>query len=335
MTWIIATIWPSTDTANKLNDLYDNWVRILRINCSHASHEWIKEVFATAKKVEKDVSNKFAFLLDTRWPGIRTGELEEPVSYKRDEKFKIVVDKELVDDKKTIYIDYPFLIEDLNLKNIIRIDSGVFDIKVVKKAKDHLIWVALNGATIWSRRHVNIPCIKVKLPWLTDRDKEDILFWIENNISYIALSFTRTASDVQELREFLYKNNWAHIKIISKIENQQGIDNVSEIIRVSDAVMIARWDLWAEVPIETIPSHQMNIIQKVKRKSKKVIVATQMLETMISSRVPTRAEVSDVFYAAHQWADYLMLSWETSIWKYPVLCVQIMNKVIAEADKYI
>jgi len=335
MAGIIVTIGPSTQTKERLTSLYDNWVRILRINCSHATHDWMWEVFSVARNVEKSVSNKFAFLLDTKGPGIRTWELQENVSYEKDEKFKIVVDKELVDDPKTMFIDYPFLLKDILLKWIIKIDSGLFDIKVIKKYKDYIIWQALNTASVWSKRHVNVPWLIVKLPPFTEKDKDDILFGILNNISYVALSFTRKAEDILALREFLYKNNGAHIKIIAKIENQEWIDNVSEIIRVSDAVMIARWDLWAEVPIETIPSHQMSIIGKAKRKSKKVIVATQMLETMMSSLVPTRAEVSDVFYAGLQWADYLMLSWETSIWKYPITTVKIMNKIIAESKKYI
>ena len=211
----------------------------------------------------------------------------------------------------------------------------MFDIKVIKKYKDYIIWQALNTATIGSRRHVNIPLLKIKLPGFTEKDKEDILFGIKKNIAYVSLSFVRNAEDILELREFLYKNSAAHVKIIAKIENQEWLDNISDIIRVSDAIMVARWDLGAEVPIETIPSHQMNIIEKTKRKSKKVIVATQMLETMITSRVPTRAEVSDVFYAGLQWADYLMLSWETSVWQYPITTVQVMNRIIAESKKYI
>ena len=268
MAWIIVTIGPASQTEDKLKDLYDNWVRILRINCSHATHEWMEGVFINARKVEKVVSNKFAFLLDTKWPGIRTWELENPVFYEKDEKFKIVVNQEFVDNEKTMFIDYPFLIEDAKLNWIIRIDSWVLDIQIVKKTKDCLWWVALDSAEIWSNRHVNIPWLDVKLPGLTEKDKEDILYWIFYNISYVALSFARRADDIQELREFLYRNNWAHIKIIAKIENQQWIDNIAEIIRVSDAIMVARWDLWAEVPIETIPSHQISIIGKVKRKWK-------------------------------------------------------------------
>ena len=335
MPWIIATIWPATQSPERLKFLYENWVRILRFNCSHANHQWMTEVLTNAREVERAVWNRFAFLLDTKWPWIRTWELKTPVIYKKWDEIKIVVDQNLVKDEKTMYIDYHHIIQDLEVWNLIRIESWLLDIIVTKKWKDYLIGTAENDAEITSKRHVNLPWIPIRLPGLTDKDKDDIMFAIEHNMSYVALSFARKESDLQELREFLYKNWWAHMKIIAKIENQEWIDNVAGIIRASDAIMVARWDLWAEVPVETIPSHQLNIIQKTKRKWKKVIVATQMLESMITNHFPTRAEVSDIFYAVSQWADYLMLSWETSMWKYPISCIKVMNKIINEAEKYI
>lgn len=335
MPWIIATIWPATQSPERLKFLYENGVRILRFNCSHATHEWMKEVLENAREVERAVWNRFAFLLDTKWPWIRTWELKTPVIYKKWDEIRIVVDQNLVKDEKTMYIDYHHIIQDLEVWNLIRIESWLLDIIVTKKWKDYLIGTAENDAEITSKRHVNLPWIPIRLPGLTDKDKDDIMFAIEHNMSYVALSFARKESDLQELREFLYKNWWAHMKIIAKIENQEWIDNVAGVIRASDAIMVARWDLWAEVPVETIPSHQLNIIQKTKRKWKKVIVATQMLESMITNHFPTRAEVSDIFYAVSQWADYLMLSWETSMWKYPISCIKVMNKIINEAEKYI
>lgn len=335
MPWIIATIWPATQTTDKLKQLYDNWVRILRFNCSHATHDWMKEVIKSAREVERAVWNRFAFLLDTKGPGIRTWELENPVDYVKWEEIKIVVDSSLVKNDKIMYVDYPYTIKDVEIWSLVRIESWLLDIRITKKATNYVIWVAENDATITSRRHVNLPGIPIRLPWLTDKDKDDILFWIEQNMSYVALSFARKEEDIQELKEFMYKNGWAHLKVIAKIENQEWIDNIAWIIRSADAIMVARWDLWAEVPVETIPSHQINLIQKTKRKWKKVIVATQMLESMITNNLPTRAEVSDIFYAVSQWADYLMLSWETSMWKHPVACIKVMNKIINEAEKYI
>ena len=335
MAGIIATIWPATDTKEKLIALHQNWVRILRLNCSHATHEWMEKLFSTARKVEKELSNTFAFFLDIKGPGIRTGDLEKPVTYEKGEKFKIVVDQKLVDNPKTMFIDYSHLLKDIYVGAIMRLDSGVFSIKVVEKNKDHIVGQAMNKFTVISRRHINLPWLKIKLPGITEKDKEDILFGIKHNISYVSLSFARSAKDLAELREFLYKNQSAHVKIIAKIESQEWLDNLSEIIRAADAVMVARWDLWAEVPIETIPSHQLNIVGKVKRKWKKVIVATQMLETMMDNCIPTRAEVTDVFYAVLQWADYLMLSGETSAGKYPIETVEVMNRIIAEGKKFI
>lgn len=335
MPWIIATIWPATQSRDRLLYLYENWVRILRFNCSHASHAWMKTVLDTAREVERSVWNRFAFLLDTKWPWIRTWELKRPVSYKKWDEIKIVVDRNLVDDESVIYVDYPHILTDLKPWNIVRIESWLLDIVVSEVKKDCLIGVAENEATITSKRHVNLPWVPIRLPGLTDKDKDDILFAIEHNMAYVALSFTRKWEDIQELKEFLYKNWWAHMKVIAKIENQEWIDNISSIIRNSDAIMVARWDLWAELPVETIPSHQINLITKTKRMWKKVIVATQMLESMIENHFPTRAEVSDIFYAISQWTDYVMLSWETSAWKYPISCVKVMNKVIAEAEKYI
>ncbi len=188
--------------------------------------------------------------------------------------------------------------------------------------------------TVGSRRHVNLPGIHYNLPGITQRDKENILFAIQQKFAYIALSFTRKAEDIQELRAFLLANGGEDIQIIAKIENQEGIDNVNAIIDASDMVMVARGDLGTELPVEMIPMHQMNIIKSCKIKNTPVIVATQMLESMISNPVPTRAEVSDIFYAVREGADYVMLSGETAIGKYPIQCIQVMNKVIAEAQKY-
>lgn len=335
MTWIIVSVWPTTNNKEKLLKLYENWVRILRFNFSHRNHEDTKNLINEIKEVEKEVAWDFCLLWDLRWPWIRTGDLKEPITYKYDEIFKIVSKKNLVDDPKTMYCDYPNLIKDIQINHKIVIDSWLFEVRVIEKNKDHLIVKALNTATITSKRHVNLPWLEIKLPSLTEKDKEDILFCIKNHFDYMALSFAREKEDIIELKKFLNDNKSFNMKIIAKIENQEWINNISDIANISDAIMIARWDLWAELPIETIPDHQMRIIKKVKSKSKKVIVATQMLESMITNPIPTRAEISDIFYAVLQWADYLMLSWETSIGKYPTKCVKIMNKVIAEAKKYI
>ncbi|MCF7835322.1 pyruvate kinase [Candidatus Gracilibacteria bacterium] len=335
MTGIIVSVGPTTNNKDKLLKLYENGVRILRFNFSHRKHEDTKKLIDEIRELEKELAGNFCLLGDLRGPGIRTGDLKEPVTYKYDETFKIVNKKKLVDNPKTIYCDYIRLIRDIEVNNKIVIDSGLFEVKVIEKHKNHIIVKALNSATITSKRHINLPGLSIKLPSLTDKDKEDIVFCIKNHFDYMALSFVRKKEDIIELKKYLNSNKSFSMKIIAKIENQEGINNISDIINVSDSIMIARGDLGAELPIENIPDHQMRIIKKTKSKSKKVIVATQMLESMISNPIPTRAEISDIFYAVLQGADYLMLSGETSIGKHPVKCVKIMNKVIAEAQKYI
>ncbi len=335
MAGIIATLWPSTSTKEKIEELYKLWVRVLRFNFPHAKYDWILQMKENISHVEKKIGGKFMLLADTEWPGIRIWDLKKPQDYKKWDVFKMCVDKKYIDENKTLFCNYPYLIKDSKVGDIIKIDSWLFDVRVTRKTKNYLYVKALNNANITSQRHVNLPRKKLRIETLSQKDKEDILFCIKENFVYVAMSFVRNAQDIRDLRNFLYDHGASHLKIIAKIETQEAIDNVSEIIRVSDAIMVARWDLGTEMPIETIPWIQQHIIGKVKRKWKKVIVATQMLESMINNSIPTRAEVSDIFLAAQQWSDFVMLSGETAIWKFPIECVKVMNNVIDEAQKYI
>ena len=221
----------------------------------------------------------------------------------------------------------------LEVGDIIEIDSGLLRVKVIKKEIDFVTVEAGSDCLIWSRRHINLPGKSLRLPWITDKDKQDVLFWIENDFDFIAQSFVRSKDNVMELRKFLNDNNWSHIKIISKIENQEWIDNLDEIIEVSDWIMVARWDLWIEVPIESLPVYQRQMVKKCLESWKFVIVATQLIESMMENPFPTRAEISDIFNSVMQKADCLMLSGETAIWKYPVEAVTMMKNVIVEAEK--
>lgn len=213
-----------------------------------------------------------------------------------------------------------------------RIDSGLFDVEVIEKTSDYINVVALNSCLIGSRRHVNLPGVKLRLPGITDQDKKDVLFSIEEGYDFIAMSFVRNRSNVEELRTLLAEHDASHIKIISKIENQEGIENLDEVIVASDGVMVARGDLGIEVPIEKLPVYQRDIVTKSMAQGKFVIVATHLLETMIENPFPTRAEVSDIFNCVRQKTDCTMLSGETTIGKYPIKAVEMMTAVINEAE---
>lgn len=330
-TKIIATIWPSTNSQKKIIWLYNAWVNIIRFNFSHAKHEEVLDTMKLINKLNKKWTTKLSFLLDTKWPEIRTWDLKEKVKYKKWDIFKIFIEEEKA-SWKNLFCDYKDLLDDTKKWSIIKIDSGLFDSKVIEKEKDCLVLEALNNAEIWSRRHINLPWIKLKLPWVTKKDFDDIIFWIENNISFIAASFIRSKENIIDIKKILKKYDAENIKIISKIENEEGLDNLEEIIGESDWVMIARWDLWIEIPIEKLPVYQKIIVKACKKDWKFSIIATQLLETMIENTFPTRAEVSDVFNSVFQWTDCLMLSWETAIWKYPIKAVEIMTSTIKEAE---
>lgn len=333
MTSIVMTIGPATSSEAQLIRCYQNGIRILRFNFPHYNKESVAKELKTIRTVEKKIGGKFELLLDTEWPQVRTWVLKNPIEYKIWEKFRIVSEEKKRGDRD-LFCDYASLIQDAKIGTIIKIESGLFDVKVVGKWSESLVVEALMSFTVGSRRHINTPGIHYKLPTLTKKDFDDILFAIKNQFSYIAVSFTRSKKDIQTLRDFLKKNKGDQIKIIAKIENQEGIDAIEDIIEASDMIMIARGDLWTELPVETIPTHQIHIIKKCKTQKTPVIVATQMLESMMNNPVPTRAEVSDVFYAVREGAEYVMLSWETAIGTYPIECIQVMNRVITEAEKY-
>lgn len=333
-TKIIATAWLTLKNEDYLQKMYDSWVNIIRFNFSHAKYEDVKKSKEIIDRLNSEWSINISTLLDTKWPEIRTWDLENPLELKSWDIIKIFVNLDKYQsDKKSLFCDYKYLIEDLENWDIIEIDSWLLKALVIDKSSEFLNVKILNDCKITSRRHVNLPWKKLRLPWITDKDKEDVLFAIENNFDFIAQSFVRNKENVLELKKLLAENNASHIKIISKIENQEWIDNLDEIILVSDWIMVARWDLGIEVPIQTLPIYQRQIITKCLNTGKFVIVATHLLETMIENPFPTRAEVSDVFNSVMQKADCLMLSWETATWKYPIQSIEMMRNVIEEAEK--
>lgn len=334
-TKIIATVGPATESSENLAALFDGGVNILRFNFSHAKHEGVRSIVERVRELNASGRTNLSTLLDTKGPEIRTGDVAEKRRYSKGDEFKFYVDQKAADaDLQGLFCDYPYLLEDLSVGETIRIDSGLLDVVVTKKNADSLTVKALNGAIIGSKRHVNLPDTKIRLPGVTDKDREDILFGIGEGMDFIAMSFVRTKENVEELRTLLRENGAEHVKIIAKIENREGLDNLREILEASDGVMVARGDLGIEVPIETLPLLQKEIVRMAREMGKFCIVATHMLETMIENPFPTRAEVSDIFNAVAQRTDATMLSGETTTGKYPHESVAMMKSVIESAESH-
>lgn len=332
-TKIIATVGPATESEEQLIALYRAGVNIIRFNFSHANYEVARAIMGRIRKLNSEGKTNLSALLDTKGPEIRTGDLESKIQFEKGDTIKIYTDiRKFKDDGASLFCDYDSLVEDVSIGQAIEIDSGLFNVEVIEKTSDHILVLAKNSCLIGSRRHVNLPGVRLRLPGITDQDKKDVLFAIEEGYDFIAMSFVRNRSNVEELRSLLALHDASHIKIISKIENQEGVENLDEIIEASDGVMVARGDLGIEVPIEKLPVYQREIVRKSMIQGKFVIVATHLLETMIENPFPTRAEVSDIFNCVMQRADCTMLSGETTIGKYPIKAVEMMTAVINEAE---
>ena len=299
-----------------------------------SDHETAKAIADRIHALNDSGKASLSLLLDTKWPELRTGDVSEKIQFRMGDVFRIYTHTGIVPEwAKFLTCDYVHLSEDVNIGSLIEIDSGLFHVRTIAKWNGFVEVEAENDALIGSRRHVNLPGVRIRLPGITDKDKEDILFGIQNGYHFIAASFIRTAENVREIRAFLDKNGGKDVRIISKIENEEGVENLEEIVKISDGIMVARGDLGIEVPIEKVPKYQKKIIDLCRQHGKFVIVATHMLESMIEFPFPTRAEVSDIFRAVLQGADATMLSGETTTGKYPLHAVEMMNKVIIEAEE--
>lgn len=332
-TKIIFTLGPATESEEMLTSLMEKKVDICRLNMAHGTPEWAKKMIQRVKKVSKKVGREIGIMMDVKGPEIRTGEIEGEWELKKGEIFDLVTspDKYKPSSKRSVSVNYPGIVDDVQTGNTILIDSGLIQLKILEKNKNCLRCKVIIPGALKSRRHINLPGIKVNLPSLTEKDKRDLLIAIEEGIDFIALSFVREREDIVNLRSFLTAHG-SKAKIIAKIEDQSGIDNLEEIIKESDAVMIARGDLGIECSYEKLPVIQLNIVNRCIANGKPAIVATHMLESMISAPVPTRAEVSDISNAVFEQADCIMLSAETSIGKYPLECVEVMKKVATEIE---
>lgn len=329
---IVCTIGPASESLENIKKLILAGMNVARLNFSHGDFEEHGARINTIRQASKELNKTVAILLDTKGPEIRTGKLEvEPIELVQDEYLTLTTE-EILGNKDRISITYKDLPSDVQVGSTILIDDGLIGLTVVDIQGTEIKTRIVNGGTIKSKKGVNVPGVNISLPGITEKDTNDILFGIEQDIDFIAASFVRKASDVLEIRELLEKNNASHIQIISKIENQQGVDNLDEILEVSDGLMVARGDLGVEIPAEDVPLAQKLMIEKCNVAGKPVITATQMLDSMQRNPRPTRAEASDVANAILDGTDAIMLSGETAAGKYPVESVLTMSRIAEKAE---
>lgn len=327
-TKIVASISDRRCDVDFIAKLYDAGMNVVRLNTAHADRAGIENIIDNVRTV----SNKIGILMDTKGPEVRTTACSEPIPYKIGDKVKIVGDPFLETTRDCIAVSYPDFVKDVHVGGDVLIDDGDLALKVMEEHDGTLFCEVQNEATLGSRKSVNVPGVRINLPSLTDKDRANILFAIEKDIDFIAHSFVRNKQDVLDIQAILDEHN-SDIKIIAKIENQEGVDNIDEILEVAYGVMVARGDLGIEVPQEKIPGIQRTLIRKCVLAKKPVIVATQMLHTMINNPRPTRAEVTDIANAIYYRTDALMLSGETAYGKYPVEAVKTMAKIAEQAEK--
>lgn len=330
-TKIVCTIGPASEEKSVFTDLVKNGLNVARLNFSHGNHEEHLKRIVMIKEVREELNVPVAILLDTKGPEIRTGNFVNPVILQEGQTFTLTTEDFLGTQDKC-QISYVGLPEDVVIGNSILIDDGLVELKVIEINGKEIVTKVMNTGEVKNHKGVNVPNVRIKLPAITPKDKADILFGLENGIDFIAASFVRKAADVLEIRKILEENNVNDVHIISKIENQEGLDNLDEIIRVSDGIMVARGDLGVEIPTEDVPLAQKLMIKKCNKAGKVVITATQMLDSMQRNPRPTRAEVTDVANAILDGTDAIMLSGETAAGKYPVESVKTMASIAKKIE---
>jgi pyruvate kinase len=331
-TKIICTLGPATDDPEVLRQLFLKGMDVGRLNFSHGAHDDHLVRAEQFKKMRAELGRPAALLLDTKGPEIRLKKFKGGrVFLEKGKKFILTTD-EIEGDTERVSITYKGLPGDLTKGDRILIADGLIELKVTAIKGNDIITEILNGGDLTDRKGMNVPGVTTKLPFMNDNDRNDIIFGIKNDFDYIAASFARSADDIKEMKNFIEANGGGFIKLISKIENHDGVNNIDEIIRVSDGIMVARGDMGVEIPFEEIPHLQKVIIRKTLSAGKPVITATQMLESMIKNPRPTRAEITDVANAIYDGTSAIMLSGETSVGEFPVLTVETMAKIARKTE---
>lgn len=334
-TKIVGTIGPASESVDKLVELMDAGLNVCRLNFSHGDFEEHGARIVNIREAAQKTGKTIGILLDTKGPEIRTHTMENgAIELVKGSNITVAME-EVVGTTEKFSISYPGLIKDVHVGSKILLDDGLIGLEVVgiDEAKNEIQTSVLNTGTLKNKKGVNVPGVSVNLPGITEKDANDIVFGIQQDIDYIAASFVRRPSDVLEIRALLEKHNATHIQIIAKIENQEGVDNIDGILEVVDGLMVARGDLGVEIPAEEVPLVQKQLIKKCNELGKPVITATQMLDSMQRNPRPTRAEASDVANAIFDGTDAIMLSGETAAGSYPVEAVQTMNSIASRAEQ--
>ena len=334
-TKIVCTMGPNTDNREIMRELALNGMDVARFNFSHGDHAEHKHRLEILESVREELGIPIASLLDTKGPEIRTGKLKDgkKVTLKEGDLYTLTTE-EIVGDETRGYINYAGLAEDVKPGDRILIDDGLIELHVREVNGTDIVCRIENGGELGEKKGVNVPGVRVKLPALTDKDKEDIRFGVDAGFDFVAASFVRNADAIREIREILDEKGSA-MQIIAKIENEEGIENIDSIIEASDGIMVARGDMGVEIPAEKVPHIQKMIIRKCNLACKVVITATQMLDSMIRNPRPTRAEISDVANAVYEGTDAVMLSGETAMGSYPIEAVRMMSQIAEESEKYL
>lgn len=332
-TKIICTIGPATSSYPMLEKLCAAGMNVVRLNMSHGDHDSHRRIIKSIRTLNKKVPYPVPVLLDTQGPEIRTGHLATNLDLKEGAEISIVVRGAEDVEESSIQIDYADIISAVQVGDKITVDNGLINLQVLDKHDRHMRCRVVDGGFLKSKSHVNLPGVRVNLPAITEKDRQDILFGMEQEVDFIALSFVREAGDIHHLREVLgSKAN--KIKIIAKIEDAEGVKNLEQIVYAADGVMVARGDLGVEINFYELPNVQRRIVRACAQAGKRVIVATHLLESMIENPMPTRAEVTDVANAVYEEVDAVMLSGETTVGKHPLKCIDALDKIALESERY-
>ena len=332
-TKIVCTLGPATDNEEVLRQMMLEGMNVARCNFSHATYDEHKKRMDMIKKLRKEVGQPVAILLDTKGPEVRVKNFKDGrVTLEEGQLFTLTAD-EVEGTKDKVSVTYNRLYEDLEVGMRVLIDDGLIEMTVEQVDRTNIVCRVINGGVVSNHKGVNVPDVDLSMPYISDKDREDILFGISQDVDFIAASFVQKKEDILQLRRLLEKNGGSDIKIIAKIENAQGVTNIDDIIEVSDGIMVARGDMGVEIPYEEVPVIQKKIIKKVYRTGKQVITATQMLESMIKNPRPTRAETTDVANAVYDGTSAIMLSGETAAGAYPVEAVKTMVRIAERTEQ--